>query len=253
MDELKQILDQKLSQYYNADFIPLDPISIPHRYIKKQDIEISAFLASIMAWGRRSVIINKASQLLIHMGSSPYEFVMSYSVKDLKYFEAFKHRTINSIDISHLIRFLHDHYMNYDSLEDAFAMHMCVKDENVEKGLVGFHNLVFSLDNSPHRTRKHIATPIRKSSCKRMNMFLRWMVRKDNVGVDFGLWKKISPHQLICPCDVHVMNISKKYNLISGNIANWATAVELTNNLKKFCPQDPVKYDFALFGLGIDK
>lgn len=253
MDSIKQILDQKLSQYYNTDFIPLDPISIPHRYIKKQDIEISAFLASIMAWGRRSIIISKTSQLLMHMGSSPYEFIINHTENDLKCFYDFKHRTVNYIDILHLVRFLQDHYKNYESLENAFSLHMCAEDENVERGLIGFHDLVFSLHNSPHRTRKHIATPLRKSSCKRLNMFLRWMVRKDNMGVDFGIWERIKPHQLICPCDVHVMNTSQKYNLIRSSVANWATAVELTNVLKKFCPQDPVKYDFALFGLGIDK
>lgn len=252
MPSIKNLLDKKLSQYYNQDFIPLDPISIPHRFTKKQDIEIAGFFAAMLAWGKRSIILKKASELMRYMDNAPYDFILNHTIADLTPFLAFKHRTINSVDVLHILRFLQNHYKSYPSLEDAFVMHMGVHDENVEPALRGFYKLVFGLENSPQRTTKHIPTPDKKSSCKRLNMFLRWMVRKDNVVVDFGLWHRIRPDQLICPCDVHVMNTAKKYSLVTDTKANWKTALELTKNLKNFCPQDPIKYDFALFGLGID-
>lgn len=252
MSFIKNLLDKKLSQYYNLDFIPLDPISIPHRYTRKQDIEIAGLLASILAWGKRSIILGKASELMRYMDNAPYDFVTNHTSRDLEPFLDFKHRTINSIDVLHILRFLQNYYKTNPSLEDAFAMHICGDDANVERALIGFYRLVFGLENSPQRTAKHIPTPERRSSCKRLNMFLRWMVREDSVGVDFGLWKKIRPDQLICPCDVHVMNTARKYSLVSDSKANWKTALELTENLKSFCPTDPIKYDFALFGLGIE-
>lgn len=252
MKNLKYILDEKLKQYYNTDFIPKDPICIPHRFSKAQDIEIAGFLASTLAFGKRTIIINKATELLSLMQNSPHDFILNFTPKDLNPFYDFKHRTVNSIDILHILNFLQLHYRRHSSLENAFSMHLKPNDESIENALIGFRNYVFSLNNSPTRTSKHIPTPSNKSSCKRLNMFLRWMVRNDNVGVDFGLWKNIRPSQLVCPCDVHVINTSKKYNLITRPNVDWKAAIELTENLKKFCKEDPIKYDFALFGLGID-
>jgi uncharacterized protein (TIGR02757 family) len=183
------------------------------------------------------------------MDGSPYDFVMGHNESDLKRIDTFKHRTFNGTDTLYFIEFLKWYYSRHQSLEEAFAVSL--KDETVEKALINFQKVFFSLEYAPARTRKHIATPERKSTCKRLNMFLRWMVRKDNKGVDFGIWNKISMSQLVCPCDVHVDRIARKLNLISRKQTDWFTAVELTTQLRKFDPKDPVKYDFALFGLGI--
>ena len=184
------------------------------------------------------------------MGKSPYEFVLDHRSKDLKRLEGFKHRTFNSTDLLYFIEFLHQYYLKHDSLEDLF---LTGNDPNVEKGLIHFHNTFFSLPDFPARTKKHVSTPERKSACKRINMYLRWMVRADKRGVDFGLWKGISPAQLVCPCDLHVERVARKLKLIGNKPLNWQTAVSLTNRLKEFDPLDPVRYDFALFGLGIEE
>ena len=251
--ELKEFLDQKLVAFNSPAFIPTDPVSIPHRFRKLQDIEIAGFFASIFAWGNRTTIINKATELLQLMDNAPYQFITQHRETDLKRFLMFRHRTFNTTDLLYFIYFLNVHYAKHDSLESAFAKGLGRKDENVEQALCCFHNYFFSLPDAPSRTRKHIATPHRGSHCKRLNMFLRWMVRKDNSGVDFGLWNGIKPSQLVCPVDVHVARVARHYGLLTQKVLNWNAAVELTANLKQFDPLDPVKYDFALFGLGVNE
>jgi uncharacterized protein (TIGR02757 family) len=248
---LKDFLDRKVDEYNQPSFIERDPVSIPHLYTKKQDIEIAGFFASIFAWGNRTTIINKAKELMQLMDNSPHAFITQHNDKDLKRVLQFKHRTFNVTDLLYFILFLKHHYQHYPTLETAFSKWMDTKDETIEKALSGFHNYFFSLQDFPVRTKKHVATPKRNSSCKRLNMFLRWMVRKDNCGVDFGIWNKISPSQLVCPIDVHVARVGKHLNLILRKQIDWQTALELTSRLRSFDNTDPVKYDFALFGLGV--
>lgn len=251
MNKLKDFLDKKADEFNQPSFISSDPICIPHRYSKKQDIEIAGFFASIFAWGNRTTIINKTNGLLRLMDDDPHHFVLHHSYKELKQFLEFKHRTFNPTDLLYFIEFLKHHYSMASSLETAFSKWMKKEDQDVENALTGFYHYFFSLPDAPTRTRKHIASPSKGSTCKRLNMFLRWMVRKDNHGVDFGIWKKISPSQLVCPVDVHVARVARRFNLIDRKTIDWLTAVELTNELKKFDPADPAKYDFALFGLGV--
>ena len=186
------------------------------------------------------------------MDNAPHDFIIHHSEKDLKRLLGFKHRTFNVTDLLYFILFLKHHYQNSASLETAFSKWMDKGDETTEKALSGFHDYFFSLQDAPVRTRKHIATPKRNSTCKRLNMFLRWMVRKDSCGVDFGIWNTISPSQLICPIDVHVARVAKHFSLSQRKQIDWQTALELTAHLKKFDRDDPVKYDFALFGLGVN-
>lgn len=253
MLDLKGFLDEKVEQYNQPGFIPNDPISIPHRYSKKQDIEITGFFASILAWGQRKTIINKCIELFERMDNAPHDFLINHQDSDLETFLSFKHRTFNDIDTLYFIHFLSWFYQNHDSLEEAFLIERKSGDASMEKLLISFHEYFFSLPDAPQRTRKHIATPARKAACKRINMFLRWMVRKDEKGVDFGIWNKIQPSQLICPCDLHVDRVGRKLGLITRKQTDWFTALELTERLIEFDPLDPVKYDFALFGLGIEE
>ena len=247
---LKSLLEEKAFYYNRQEFIEEDPIYIPHLFRKKQDIEIAGIWSAILAWGQRKTIINKSMELLKMMDFAPYDFVRHHSEKDLIPFTRFRHRTFNATDALYFIRFFNYYYQKHESLEDAFVVGLN-EQSNVENGLINFHRLFFSLEDFPLRTSKHIATPEKKSACKRMNMFLRWMVRKDNNGVDFGLWNRIKPAQLVCPCDLHVDKVARSLGLITRKQTDWAAAVELTENLKKFDPDDPVKYDYALFGLGI--
>ena len=251
--DLKSFLDLKVEDYNNSSFITDDPVCIPHEFTIKQDIEISGFFAAILAWGQRKTIINKSRELFERMDGAPYDFILNHSDNDLKALLGFKHRTFNELDLLYFVNFFKHHYEKSDTLEDAFLKGLNNEGENVENSLVEFHNYFFSLDDAPHRTRKQIATPMRKSACKRLNMFLRWMVRTDTAGVDFGIWKKIKPSQLICPCDLHVDRIGRRLGLISRKQTDWLTALELTSNLIKLDPADPVKYDYALFGLGIEE
>jgi len=254
---LKQELDLILKEYNNSGFIPSDPISVPHRFTKKQDIEIAGFFAAIFAWGNRTTIINKCNELMMLMDNAPYQFISQHEEIDLKRFLAFKHRTFNATDLLHFIRVLRYHYHHDSSkeptLETAFSKGLTEMNETVEQALISFHHHFFSLEDSPGRTKKHISTPANNSSCKRLNMFLRWMVRRDEACVDFGIWTSIKPHQLVCPLDVHVQRVALRLGLITSEKSDWKTAVELTNNLKQLDPKDPVKYDIALFGLGVDK
>uniref|UniRef100_UPI00404846A7 TIGR02757 family protein n=1 Tax=Roseivirga sp. TaxID=1964215 RepID=UPI00404846A7 len=239
----KAFLDQKVAQYNRPDFIPNDPIVIPHGFSKKEDIEIAGFWAAVLAWGQRITIINKCNELFAAMDHAPHDFILNHKESDLKRFLNFKHRTFNATDTLYFIAFFKDFYTQHASLEEAFVLGMKKGDIDIENGLIHFHNQFFSLPDAPERTQKHIATPARKSACKRLNMFLRWMVRDVNQGVDFGIWNKISPSQLICPCDLHVDRVGRKLGLITRKQTDWQTAQELTVNLRLFDSNDPVKYD----------
>lgn len=278
--DLKSFLDHKVNQYNNPSFIANDPICIPHQYTLKQDIEISAFFAAVLAWGQRKTIINKCNELFLRMDNQPYDFMLNHGDEDLKRLLGFKHRTFNDTDLLYFVSFFKHHYSVSNSLETAFlpqqsfnpdylppaasssldlASPACMlgdlKIENftAEKALNHFRRYFFSLPDFPQRSIKHISSPLQKSTCKRLNMFLRWMVRKDRCGVDFGIWSAVPTSELICPCDVHVDRVARKLGLIKRKQTDWLTAVELTNELKKFDAHDPVKYDFALFGLGIEE
>jgi uncharacterized protein (TIGR02757 family) len=245
-DQLKIFLDMNVDLYNQPSFIKDDPVSIPHLFTKKQDIEIAGFFTAIFAWGNRTTIIAKSKELMQLMDNAPHEFCRHHSTNELKNLAAFKHRTFNTTDLLYFIEFFKSHYRKHKSLETAFASH----GKTAEEMLKGFHHYFFSLDDVPARTKKHIATPERKSTCKRLNMFLRWMVRKDNKGVDFGIWKTISPSQLICPIDLHVSRVAKQLGILKRKQTDWQAAIELTEYLRTLDKKDPVKYDFALFGLG---
>lgn len=251
-EELREFLEEQYDRYNRPAFIASDPISIPHQYQKKQDIEISGFVAAVLAWGQRKTIINKCREFFSYMDHAPHDFILHHQENDLKPFLNFKHRTFNATDALYFIAFFHHFYQRHSSLEAAFWLGMDEESPTVETGLTHFHHLFFSLPDYPTRTRKHVATPERNSACKRLNMYLRWMVRKDDRGVDFGIWRKLRPDQLICPCDVHVDRVARQLGLITRKQTDWRTALELTENLRMFDPTDPVKYDFALFGLGSD-
>lgn len=248
---LKELLDERAAFYNQPSFIPTDPISVPHRFSKKQDIEIAGFFAATLAWGNRTSIINNCTRLMRWMQDAPHDFILHHQDSDLKPFLQFAHRTFNATDALYFIEFLKFHYQNHDSLEEAFVPETTYPDETTEQALTHFHNYFFSLPEHPERTRKHVATPARKSACKRLNMYLRWMVRKDSRGVDFGNWDRISPHQLVCPLDVHVARVAHRLGLLSNLNSNWNNALELTQHLRELNPEDPTVYDFALFGLGM--
>lgn len=279
MDDLKSFLDFKVAQYNRPDFIADDPIAIPHQYSLKQDVEIAGFFAAVLAWGQRKTIISKCNELLLRMDKRPYEFMLNHGDEDLKGLLGFKHRTFNDTDLLYFVSFFKHHYSTSKSLETAFlpqqtfnpdylaevsgaeiklASTACMLDElnvktfTAEQALNHFRAYFFSLPDFPRRTIKHISSPLQKSTCKRLNMFLRWMVRKDNCGVDFGVWTNIPASALVCPCDVHVDRMGRKLGLIKRKQTDWLTAVELTENLKQFDPNDPVRYDFALFGMGVE-
>lgn len=283
---LKEFLDSKVDQYNRPSFIENDPIVIPHKFSLKQDVEIMGFFAAMLAWGQRKTIINKCNELIDRMGGEPYKFVLKHSDDGLKRLLGFKHRTFNDTDLLYFVSFFHEHYQEFDSLEDAF-MPQVAKNKNsefrndfligdtfsaaqelsspacfahelnqpqktTEENLNYFRRYFFSQPDFPSRTIKHVSSPVQKSTCKRLNMFLRWMVRRDDKGVDFGIWNRISPAQLICPCDVHVERVARRFGLIARKQVDWQTALELTERLREFDPADPVKYDFALFGLGVE-
>ncbi len=283
--DLKDFLDQKVDLYNQPGFIELDPICIPHKFTLKQDIEIMGFWSSMLAWGQRKTIINKCNELIQLMDGAPYDFISNHQETDLKRFSNFRHRTFNDTDTLYFVEFFKQHYQVHDSLETAFlpglknvsgvyredfldhttpddasvlsASTPCyageLRSRTVENALNYFRSYFFSLPDFPGRTVKHVSAPRQKSACKRLNMFLRWMVRDDDKGVDFGIWKSIKPADLICPTDLHVERVARKLKLITRKQVDWQTAVELTENLRRFDPSDPVKYDFALFGLGIEE
>lgn len=249
--DLREVLDKAYNRFNRPEFIEKDPISIPHQFSSLADREIMGFWVAILSWGQRKTIINKANELIKMMDGAPYDFVINHKEEDLKPFLAFKHRTFQAIDTMYFFQFLQWYYRQFESLEDAFARYLSADSPDVGPALAGFHELFFSLPASPQRTRKHVSTPLRKSSCKRLNMFLRWMVRKDNRGVDFGIWNRIKPAQLLMPLDVHVDRVARYLGLLHRKPRDWASVIELTANVRRFDVDDPVKYDFALFGLGV--
>jgi uncharacterized protein (TIGR02757 family) len=249
--QLKEFLDEKYDQYNRTDFIESDPVSIPHQFTKKEDIEIAGFLAATIAWGQRITIINNANKLMKLMDNCPYDFIMNATKKDLKPFDNFKHRTFNGIDISFFMVSLKNLYKNHGGLEKAFSTNSYTKETEdvLLNAICNFRTLFFSIDH-PSRTSKHVSNPAENSSSKRLCMYLRWMARKDKQRVDFGIWD-ISPALLMCPLDVHSGNVARKLGLLKRTQNDWKAVVELTNNLKTLDSKDPVKYDFALFGLGV--
>lgn len=251
--KLKEQLEYYFAQYNQPGFIANDPVQIPHLFLVKQDIEIMGFFAAILAWGQRITIINNCHKLIDIFENRPYDFIKNHQSADLKKCKGFVHRTFNDTDLLSVIGFLQELYQQYDSMEDAFTQKMHPNDMNVENAINGFRQYYEQSESYVKRTAKHIAYPAGGSACKRINMFLRWMVRKDVNGVDFGLWERIKPHQLICPLDIHVLNVATGLGLLNNAKGDWKTAVLLTNKLKKFDKNDPVKYDFALFGMGVNK
>jgi uncharacterized protein (TIGR02757 family) len=249
---LKNLLNEKVKFYHNENFIAKDPISIPHQFTLQQDIEIAAFFAAILAWGNRTSIINSCNKLMGLMNNTPHHFIINHSENELKNLISFKHRTFNADDLLYFIYFLKQHFTSNESLETAFNIGLNKSDSTIENGLNNFYKYFFSF---PHldRTHKHIASPHKKSACKRLCMFLRWMVRPNTNGVDFGLWKTIETSQLIMPLDVHVARVANELKLINTDKTNWEIAVNLTNKLKEFNANDPVVYDYALFSMGVDK
>lgn len=250
--DIQAFLEERVSRYHQPAFIQDDPVSIPHLFSKKQDKEIAGFFAAILAWGNRKTIIRNATKLMELMDNAPYDFCLHHKEKELRPLEAFCHRTFNATDLLYFVSFLQAHYSKFSSLEDAFVPCSTRKGEiDMEEILNHFHTCFFSLEHVPQRTKKHVAAPYKNSACKRLNMFLRWMVRNDKKGVDFGMWKRITPAQLICPLDVHVSRVAKKLGLLHRKQTDWKAALQLTDQLKIFDPHDPVRFDYALFGLGV--
>lgn len=247
-NELKEFLNEKVSAYNNPKFITSDPIQIPHQFSKKEDIEIAAFLSATIAWGNRKMIINNAQRMMEIMGNSPFDFVMNHSSKDLEKSNDFVHRTFNAIDFQFFIKSLQNIYKNHNGLESVFSLFP--EDENHKQTIHNFKKVFFEIDHEK-RTTKHVSDPMKGSASKRLNMFLRWMVRQDNSGVDFGLWKSIPMAKLSCPLDVHSGNVARKLGLLTRKQNDWKALEELDTNLRKLDANDPTKYDFALFGLGV--
>ena len=251
--DLKAFLEECVERYNVPGFVENDPIGIPHRFSRLQDIEITAFWAATLAWGQRKTIIQSAKSLIERMDGAPYDFILHHEERDRRRFEDFCHRTFQPLDTLYFLAFFQEYYRKHESLEMAFAQFLPWGAPHVEPALRGFHDLFFSLPDAPERTRKHVATPARKSTCKRLNMFLRWMVRNDGNGVDFGLWRQISPRQLLMPLDVHVEREARRLGLLQRKQTDWLAVLELTENLRRFDAEDPVKYDFALFGISVEK
>lgn len=246
--EVASFLEEKASFYNHPKFIESDPIQIPRNFQHKEDIEIASFLIASFAWGNRKSIITNGEALMKRMGNSPYDFVLSFSQKDKKHLEGFVHRTFNELDLLYFVEALQHIYQNHLGLEHVFTHHQ--GQSSTGESIIAFRKLFFSL---PHlqRTQKHVSNPLKNSACKRLHMFLRWMVRNDNHGVDFGLWKGISPAKLSCPLDVHSGRVARKLNLLKRTQNDGKALAELDKSLRKLNPKDPVKLDFALFGLGV--
>lgn len=246
--ELKSFLDEKVVQYNTLDFIESDPVQIPHLFTQKEDIEIAGFLSATIAWGNRKMIIKNSHKMMNLMGNSPYDFVMSHTEDNLEQLESFVHRTFNGQDFSFFIRSLKNIYENHNGLESVFTSNQNL--DHMQLSIAEFKKIFFEI---PHltRTQKHVSDPSNNSAAKRINMYLRWMVRQDNKGVDLGIWKNISPASLSCPLDVHSGNVARKLGLLSRKQNDGKAVAELDLQLRKLDPIDPVKYDFALFGLGV--
>ena len=246
--ELQTFLDEKVIQYNTLDFIESDPVQIPHLFSQKEDIEIAGFLASSIAWGNRKMIIKNSHKMMDLIGNSPYDFVMSHNDYQLEKLEGFVHRTFNSDDFKHFIKALKHIYINKGGLENIFIQNQT--ETSLQPAIHALHEIFFEI---PHltRTRKHVADPNKGSVSKRINMCLRWFVRNDNAGVDLGIWKGISPSKLSCPLDVHSGNVARKLGLLTRKQNDGKALTELDSKLRELDPNDPVKYDLALFGLGV--
>ncbi|WP_111682677.1 TIGR02757 family protein [Winogradskyella tangerina] len=246
--ELKAFLDEKVIQYNNLKFIESDPIQIPHQFSKKEDIEIAGFLTATIAWGNRKSIINNAHRMMELLDHSPFEFISQHESADLERLQNFVHRTFNGDDFVQFIKSLKHIYANHEGLEAIFNKH--AEKTSLQQSIHEFKKIFFEI---PHleRTKKHVSDPLKNSAAKRINMYLRWMVRQDQVGVDFGIWKSLSPSQLSCPLDVHSGNVARKLGLLKRKQNDAKALAELDKNLRRLDPADPVKYDFALFGLGV--
>lgn len=246
--ELKEFLDEKVALYNNFNFIESDPVLIPHQFSSKEDIEIAGFLAATIAWGNRKSIINNAYKMMHLLGNSPYDFVMNHQEHHLEKLDTFVHRTFNGIDFVTFIKSLQNIYRNHRGLEAVFAKN--ATQNSMQKSISEFKTIFFEI-NHPPRTQKHISDPIKNSAAKRLNMYLRWMVRNDTKGVDFGIWKTIPTAALSCPLDVHSGNVARKLGLLSRLQNDGKAVSELDLNLRILDQDDPAKYDFALFGLGV--
>jgi uncharacterized protein (TIGR02757 family) len=244
-NELKELLEEKADLYNRYSFIETDPISIPHRFTKKEDIEIAAFLTATIAWGQRFTLIKNANYLLDNMDNTPFDFITSFTKKDLKPFETFVHRTFNHVDCIFFLNAMQRLYKEFGSLEAAFQ----TEGSEVKNGIIAFRSR-FLGNNAPQRTSRHVADPSAGSAAKRINMFLRWMVRKDERKIDFGIWNVFNSSQLYCPLDVHSGGVALKLGILDRKQDDWKAVEELTANLRIFDAVDPVKYDYALFGLG---
>ncbi|MFL2587925.1 MAG: TIGR02757 family protein [Flavobacteriaceae bacterium] len=244
--ELKEFLDYKANQYELIDFITSDPIQIPHRFKQKEDVEIAGFLTASIAWGNRLSILKSANKMMALMDNAPYDFIINHKKRDLSIFEGFVHRTFNATDLTFFVRSLQNIYKNHQGLENVFSSN----NPSLQDTIHDFKSIFFEIDH-PQRTLKHVSDPLKGSAAKRLNMFMRWMVRSNTKGVDFGIWKQHSPAQLSIPLDVHTGNIARKLNLIQRKQNDFKTLKELDKKLRKFDPVDPVKYDYALFGLGV--
>lgn len=246
--ELKDFLDEKVELYNHPNFIETDPIQIPHQYSLKEDIEISGFLAATIAWGNRKMIIQNSKKMMAFMGNAPYDFVMAHKAKDLEKLENFVHRTFNGQDLVCFIKSLRHVYEKHKGLEAAFSQN--IASDSIQKSISEFKKIFFEIEH-PIRTEKHLSDPLNNSAAKRINMYLRWMCRKDGKGVDFGIWQSIPMAILSCPLDVHSGNVARKLELLHRKQNDAKALLELDTNLRLLDPYDPVKYDFALFGLGV--
>lgn len=245
---LKEFLDEKVVLYNNPNFIETDPIQIPHLFSKKEDIEIAGFLTAIISWGNRTMIIRNANKMMEMLDNAPHDFILNHTSKDLKVLENFVHRTFNHIDLTQFVKSLQNIYINHGGLENILNI-----DDNsntYQNSIHQFKKVFFEIQHQ-NRTLKHISDPLKNSAAKRINMFLRWMVRNDKTGVDFGLWPTHNPANLSCPLDVHSGNVARKLKLLLRKQNDWKAVAELDKNLRKLDKLDPVKYDFALFGLGV--
>ena len=246
--ELKEFLDTKVIQYNNPKFIESDPIQIPHRFTRKEDIEISSLLTATIAWGNRKMIIKNADWMMRLIDNSPYDFVVNHKESDLNILDGFVHRTFNSVDFTYFIKSLKNIYTEHGGLESIFIKN--ATGSSLQPAIHEFKKIFFSIDHQP-RTQKHVGDPYKGSACKRLNMMLRWLIRSDNAGVDFGIWNNISTSILSCPLDVHSGTVARKLGLLTRKQNDAKALTELDNNLRALDQDDPVKYDFALFGLGV--
>lgn len=247
-EELREFLDEKVELYNQPAFIESDPISIPHQFSKKQDIEIAGFLAATIAWGNRKMILRNANRIIEMLDHSPYEFIMNSSNDEMKMIKRFVHRTFNSTDLIYFLKALQSIYRHNGGLENIFMTYQTA--DSLQPAIHEFHKIFFELSHEK-RTERHVSDPFKGSAAKKINMFLRWMVRKDNKGVDFGIWESISPSILSCPLDIHAGNVARKLGLLTRRMNDSKAVSELDNKLREMDPADPVRYDFALFGLGV--